>query len=77
MVLSPAQTEVNIEKKKPITLTWENIDVYTPSSHEGVLGQIKKKVCFFQEVKSKNIIKKGTFIKTFNFLEFINILNSK
>ena len=43
-----------------ITISWENIDVFTPSSHEGLNGMVKKKICFFKpEIPSKNIIKKG------------------
>ncbi len=56
-------TKVNIENEnKPITLSWENIDIYTPSSHEGFTGKIKKNVCFFKkEEPSKNIVKKGLY----------------
>ena len=58
-------TKVNIENEnKPITLSWENIDIYTPSSHEGFTGKIKKNVCFFKketkDIRSHSILINNT-----------------
>jgi hypothetical protein len=60
------QKSNEIKTNELITISWENIDVFTPSSHEGLNGKIKRKLCFFkQEIPSKNIIKKGKNIKEF------------
>ena len=53
-------TIVSIENKpKLITLSWENIDVFTPTSNDSITGKFFNKICFRKEVQPKNIIKNG------------------
>jgi hypothetical protein len=65
--ISPTKKEsiLNIDNdNKPIILTWENIDVFTPSSHDGLIGKISKKLCKFKkEVSPKQIIKNGLYYR--------------
>jgi hypothetical protein len=54
---------LNIENyNKQVILSWENIEAFTPSSHDGFIGKLSKKFCSFRkEVPSKQIIKNGIF----------------
>ena len=49
-----------VHEHKPITFSWENVNVFTPSSKDGIMGKV-----FFckKEVPSKHIVKDG---KSFN-----------
>ena len=64
---------------KPITISWENITVDTPSSKESLMGRI---MFFKKEVPSKQIIKNGiysTLLKNMrnlgHILFYLKILN--
>jgi hypothetical protein len=52
-----------VHEHKPITFSWENVNVFTPSSKDGIMG----KVLFCnKEIPSKHIVKNGNRFLVFN-----------
>jgi hypothetical protein len=65
---------VNLEnelKHIPITLSWENITVHTPSSRESLTGKLKYLICK-KETLPKQIINNGKAKK--NISEHSNLI---
>lgn len=56
----PMDHEPMVKKTVPITLSWENINVFNPSSKDSLSGRI---MFCKKEVPSKQIIKDGKFWK--------------
>ena len=50
---------------QPITLSWENIDVFTPGSKDSLIG---KAFCCIKEIPPKQIINNGMIITRFFYL---------
>ena len=77
--ISPTKNDsvLNIESdNRPIVLSWENIDVFTPSSSDGLIGKLSKKLCRNRkEVPPKHIIKNGMFNNFFYTKYFSKKIN--
>jgi hypothetical protein len=67
--ISTSKKDLKIENEL-VTVSWEEIDVWTESSNVGLGGSIKKNFPkIFKEIPPKNIIKKGLSYRTYSGLK--------
>lgn len=48
----------NNQQNKPITLSWENINVHTPNFKDTIIGKL---ICCKKDVPGKQLINNGKF----------------